>query len=140
MSLRFVHRENKRILQEFDGRGKWQDVPLVDAASGLNIPDPPAPEQPKVQMWECEAVMCVNSGETEPWVSHWRRTSVAKGDQVKARAKLGFDSTGRVWMEDAHAQYLARCLRDYARNWDAISEPSRETLKLAAHRLAGPEK
>ena len=101
---------------------------------------PPAPEQPKVQMWECEAVMCVDSGENEPWVSHWRRTSVAQGDQVKARAKLGFDSTGRVWMADTDAQYLARCLRDYARNWDAISEPSRETLKLAAHRLAGPEK
>jgi len=94
---------------------------------------PPAPEQPEVQRWEVE-IGCYR-GQFEGHIDSYASSSVPV-----ARAKLAFDDQGRVWMADTHAQYLARCLRDYARNWDAISEPSRETLKLAAHRLAGPEK
>ena len=100
---------------------------------------PPAPEQSEYG-WEVEAAFFTMTASTYGYVEEASTTNFNSDKTRRARCKLGFDDQGRVWMADTHAQYLARCLRDYARNWDAISESSRETLKLAAHRLAGPEK
>jgi len=92
---------------------------------------PPAPEQPKVQRWECEVTFGAQGGADYIWKT-W---ASSHGGQGKARVKLGFDSTGRVWFADKDAQRLADRLRS------APSLPiSIADLNAAADRLAGPEK
>ena len=136
MKLRFIYRAGQRILQTNLIGDTWADVPYEVEQPA---PEQPAPEQPKYG-WEVEAAFFTMTASTYGYVEEASTTNFNSDKTRRARCKLGFDDQGRVWMADTHAQYLARCLRDYARNWDAISEPSRETLKLAAHRLAGPEK
>ena len=94
------------------------------------------------QRWECEVVFKAREvdqtvGSQFAWAID-AHDPAAGSECEQARAKLGFDSTGRVWFADATAYDLAEALR-YVATTLSLSDYHRNDLNRAADRLAGPK-
>src|ERR1700682_5068198 len=81
----------------------WTDSLKIDDALVCPAPEPPKPVR---QKWECEAVMIAHeaTGSWEPYATSAHRGSLT---HERARCKLGFDDSGRVWFADQRAKELA---------------------------------
>ena len=114
----------------------YHDAASVESTASSTLP--PEPPQPVRQRWECEAILCLmprGDGGESALVFH---SGIPYADSyVRARCKLGFDDSGRVWFADQRTQYLAGVLRTHA--WGA-TDIHRAAIVEAADRLAGPEK
>lgn len=99
---------------------------------------PPAPAPKPRQRWE----ILVELGDSDAGPVAGGNTPICMklgGDTMYAKVRLGFDSDGNVWMADGEARKLADFLHEMIVCDSHINQYTRDKLRRAAERLAGPE-